>query len=116
MVQHSRPSGQAGPAVVSRREMLRHAGFGFGAWALLDLLNRDGLAGAARTSGAENPLAPRPAPLPARAKHVIFLFMQGGPSQIDTFDPKPLLNERHGEPLPESVVRGFQLQFTKSDA
>ncbi len=42
--------------------------------------------------------------------------MQGGPSHIDTFDPKPLLNERHGQPLPPSVVKGLQLQFTKMNA
>jgi uncharacterized protein (DUF1501 family) len=47
---------------------------------------------------------------------VISLFMQGGPSHIDTFDPKPLLRERHGQPLPPSVTKGLQLQFTKNDA
>jgi uncharacterized protein (DUF1501 family) len=47
---------------------------------------------------------------------VIFLFMQGGPSHIDTFDPKPLLNKMHGKPLPASVSKGLQLQFTKNDA
>ena len=120
MVQHSGPYGQAGPALVSRRDMLRNAGFGFGAWALLDLLTRDGLAGGAHAGltprRSQNPLAPRPAPLPARAKHVIFLFMQGGPSQVDTFDPKPLLNRLHGRPLPASVSQGLQLQFTHMDA
>jgi uncharacterized protein (DUF1501 family) len=47
---------------------------------------------------------------------VIFLFMQGGPSHIDTFDPKPLLNKLHGQPLPPSVSEGLQLRFTKGDA
>lgn len=92
-------------AMLTRREMLKRAGLGFGSWALLDLLEREGQAAAAR-----------PAHLPARAKHVIFLFMQGGPSQVDTFDPKPLLNKMDGQPLPESVARGLQLQFTKNDA
>jgi uncharacterized protein (DUF1501 family) len=95
---------------LSRREMLRHAGLGFGSWALLDLLTRDGL------RAADNPLHARPPHVPTRAKHVIFLFMQGGPSHLDTFDPKPLLNELHGEPLPASVTRGLRLQFTKNDA
>jgi uncharacterized protein (DUF1501 family) len=96
---------------VSRRAMLARAGLGFGAWALLDLLTRD------RALAAEsNPLAVRPPHFPARARRVIFLFMQGGPSQIDTFDPKPLLKQRHGEPLPPSVSGGLQLQFTKLDA
>jgi uncharacterized protein (DUF1501 family) len=94
--------------------MLRHAGFGFGAWALLDLLKRDGRLQAAGVP--ENPLAPKAAHIPGGAKHVIFLFMQGGPSHIDTFDPKPLLNERRGQPLPPSVTKGYQLQFTKMDA
>src|SRR5262249_10104356 len=93
----------------SRREMLCHAGLGFGAWALLDLMTREAAA-------ADNPLAPKRPPLPARAKHVIFLFMQGGPSHLDTFDPKPLLNRHQGEPLPPSLTKGLQLQFTKMDA
>jgi uncharacterized protein (DUF1501 family) len=89
--------------------MLCRAGLGFGAWALLDLMTRDAAA-------ADNPLAPKRPPLVARAKHVIFLFMQGGPSHIDTFDPKPLLNRHQGEPLPPSLTKGLQLQFTKMDA
>ena len=102
------------PPLISRRQMLLQAGFGFGAWALLDLLTRDGLAAAAPT--ASNPLSARPAHYPARAKHVIFLFMQGGPSHLDTFDPKPLLNKLHGQPLPPSFTEGLQLQFTHMDA
>src|SRR5262252_1043644 len=110
----ARPTDRAhppSPPLMSRREMLRCAGFGFGAWALLDLLARDGRLPAG--PAAENPLAAKEAHFPARARHVIFLFMQGGPSQIDTFDPKPLLNRLHGQPLPPSAVEGLQLQFTK---
>src|SRR5260370_20188294 len=94
--------------------MLRSAGLGFGAWALLDLLGRDGRLPAG--PAVENPLAAKAPPLPAKAKRVIFLFMQGGPNHIDTFDPKPLLTKLHGQPLPPSAVEGLQLQFTKSDA
>jgi hypothetical protein len=94
--------------------MLRHAGFGFGSWALLALLARDGRLSAA--PAPENPLAPKEPDFPAKAKRVISLFMQGGPSHIDTFDPKPLLNKLHGQPLPPSVTKGHQLQFTKPDA
>src|SRR6516165_8741319 len=79
--------------------------------AMLALLKHDGL-----RADEPDPLAPRPPHFRARAKHVIFLFMQGGPSHIDTFDPKPLLNRFHGRPLPPSVVQGHQLQFTHSDA
>ena len=97
--------------------MLTKAGFGFGAWALLDLLSRDSAAApSASTTGAANPLAAHPAHIPARAKHVVFLFMQGGPSQVDTFDPKPKLNELHGQPLPASLIKGLTLQFTHMDA
>jgi hypothetical protein len=98
---------------MTRREMLQRAGLGFGTWALLDLLTRSEIAVA---TSADNSLSPKPPHEPARAKHVIFLFMQGGPSQIDTFDPKPLLQKLHGQPLPASVSNGLQLQFTKGDA
>jgi hypothetical protein len=100
--------------LLSRREMLRQAGLGFGTWALLDLMARDRLPAA--ETPADNLLAARAPHFPARARHVIFLFMQGGPSHIDTFDPKPLLNKLHGRPLPPSAAEGLQLQFTKSDA
>jgi uncharacterized protein (DUF1501 family) len=91
--------------------MLRRAGLGFGTWALLDLLGRNKV-----LAGPDNSLVAKALHFPARAKHVIFLFMQGGPSHIDTFDPKPLLNKMHGQPLPASAVEGLQLQFTKTNA
>ena len=101
--------------------MLAQAGLGFGAWALLDLLRRDGLAAGVepKPGGVPppvNPLAAKPPHFPAAARHVIFLFMQGGPSHIDTFDPKPLLERRHGQPLPPSITQGLQLQFTQMNA
>ena len=86
----------------SRREFLQKAGLGFGMIAATDLLAR------------ENPLAARKPHFPAKADSVIFLFMHGGPSHIDTFDPKPLLNELHGQPVPESFG-SVDLQFTKVD-
>ena len=106
--------------IISRREMLRRAGLGFGSWALLDLLARDGFGksaiGIARSASPSNPLAPKPPHFPAKAQSVIFLFMQGGPSHIDTFDPKPILARMHGQPLPPSATEGLQLRFTKMDA
>ena len=101
--------------MMSRREILRQAGLGFGSWALLDLLARESRA-AETMAALPNPLARKVPHFPARAKSVIFLFMQGGPSQIDTFDPKPLLAKLHGQPLPPSATEGLQLQFTKMDA
>ncbi|MDB5290368.1 MAG: hypothetical protein JWL69_1609, partial [Phycisphaerales bacterium] len=68
---------------LSRRDMLRSAGCGFGYLALA------GLCAQASVAGATDPLAAKAPPMPARAKRVIFLFMQGGPSHVDTFDYKP---------------------------
>jgi uncharacterized protein (DUF1501 family) len=96
--------------------MLRRAGMGFGAWAVLDLLGRDSSSAASAATATVKPLAARPPQFPAHARSVIFLFMQGGPSQIDTFDPKPLLAKLDGQPLPPSATEGLQLQFTKTDA
>jgi hypothetical protein len=96
--------------------MLARTGLGFGTWALLDLMTREGKGAAPPARAAGNPLAAKPPHFPARAKRVIFLFMQGGPSHVDTFDPKPLLNKHHGKPLPASVAKDLQLQFTKGDA
>lgn len=76
----------------SRREALAHAACGFGSIALAGLLGD-------RAGGAVNPLAARPGHFAPRAKRVIFLFMQGGPSQVDTFDYKPLLAEQDGKQL-----------------
>ncbi|MEM9657260.1 MAG: DUF1501 domain-containing protein, partial [Planctomycetota bacterium] len=86
----------------SRREFLRRASNGFGAAALASLLHRE--------AGARSAELPRSAALaethhPASAKHVIFCFMSGGVSHIDSFDPKPKLVELHGEPMPVKVER-----------
>jgi hypothetical protein len=85
----------------NRRRFLRQAGGGFGTIALAALLARDGSLRAADTTS--RPLAPRPAHLVPRARRVIYLFMHGGPSHVDLFDPKPELIRRAGEPLPDSV-------------
>ena len=85
----------------SRRELLQRVGLGFGWLALLDLLRQDGLLRAQeRQHAPEDGLN-----LPAlgQAQSVIFLFMGGGPSQVDTFDPKPLLEKYHGKPFPAKV-------------
>src|SRR5579864_8441997 len=84
----------AGPRILtSRREILRRAGAGFGSLALSAIL--------ADEAGADNSLAARPPHFPGRARRVIFLFMPGGPSQVDTFDPKPRLTRDHGKPAPK---------------
>src|SRR6187397_106825 len=83
----------------SRRDFLSNAGAGFGALALGALLAGDGYAAAVK---GKNPLAPKPPHFPPKAKSVIFLFMEGGPSHIDLFDPKPELEKFAGQPLPSS--------------
>jgi hypothetical protein len=90
------------PLFSSRREFLFKAGGGFGALALAYLLDCDGLLPAAEPPPPGDPLAVRPPHHPARARAVIFLFMEGGPSHLDTFDPKPELQRRHGQRLPAS--------------
>ncbi len=88
------------PCGQTRREALWQVGGGFAGLALADLLARDGVF-SKTARGAEtslHPLAPRVSQFPAKAKHVVFLFMNGGPSQVDTFDPKPELTRLHGTP------------------
>ncbi len=83
----------------TRRQMLQAASAGFGYLAFVDLLARAG------TSGL-NPLAPKSGHHPPRAKRVIFLFMHGGPSHVDTFDYKPELIRRDGQELPFEPAKG----------
>ena len=78
----------------TRREFIRDSCCGFGGLALAALMH-------AQTPRSSNPLAPKLPPLPAKAKSVIFVFMAGGPSHIETFDPKPLLNELSGQSRPK---------------
>src|SRR5437762_3487918 len=86
--------------LLTRRELIFHAGAGFSGLALAHLLDREGLLAAAPGSDQRrNPLAPKQSHFRARAKSVIFLFMYGGPSQIDLFDPKPELARHHGQPM-----------------
>jgi hypothetical protein len=94
----------------SRRQLLQNCGAGFGGIALNDLLARTASAGQ-NSSAASNPLLSRPGHFPARAKRVIFLFMHGGPSHVDTFDYKPLLAKHDGQPLPFEKPR---IQFAQT--
>jgi uncharacterized protein (DUF1501 family) len=89
--------------LLSRRELLSRVGMGFGGLALAELLRTEQRASA----GTGGTLAATHHP--AKAKRVIYLFQSGGPSQLETFDYKPLLNERNGQPLPDSVRQGQRL-------
>jgi hypothetical protein len=88
-------------ALISRREALLRSGTGFGSLALADLMANESKAEVEKT----DPLAPKKSHYPSKAKHVVHLFMNGGPSQVDTFDPKPMLDKYHGKPLPETNLR-----------
>jgi hypothetical protein len=81
---------------MTRRDMLKFAGNGFG------MLGLAGVLAGAETGG---PLAPKPPHFPAKAKNVIFLFLNGGISQVDTFDPKPMLTKHDGEPMPGPKIK-----------
>src|SRR5690242_541546 len=85
---------------VSRRSLLRNSAVGFGSLALASLL-----ADESRAESSANPLAAKPPHFRPRAKRIIFVFMKGGPSHVDTFDPKPLLTRDDGKPLPFAKPR-----------
>lgn len=88
----------------TKREFLKNIGGGIGAMALGELL------------AAEDPMAPRAPHFAPKAKSVIFLFMEGAPSQMDLFDPKPALQKWHGQPLPASMTKDLKLAFIKPTA
>src|SRR5437868_3080636 len=110
---------------ISRRHWITQVGCGMGAWALLDLLEREGRldllraetdiksndVAAVESAHFANPLAAKPPHFAAKAKSVIFLMMAGGPSQMETFDPKPVLNQLAGQRMPESFGT-IPAQFT----
>ncbi|GDY09955.1 MAG: DUF1501 domain-containing protein [Planctomycetota bacterium] len=86
----------------SRRQLLRRCGTGFGTLGLAALLSEPDRVVA---DESVTPLAPKRPHFDAQAKHVVHLFMNGGPSHVDTFDPKPKLSEWHGKPLPAGNLR-----------
>ncbi len=88
------------PLALTRRQMLARTGCGFGMVALAEILAREALGATSDTARAARPYAVRSPHHPARAKRCIFLYMPGGPSHVDTFDPKPRLIEDDGKPLP----------------
>jgi hypothetical protein len=91
----------AGMFPLTRRDMLARCGTGLGMLALA-ALEADGTEVAPPPRPVLDPLAPKAPHFPGKAKHVVHFFMNGGPSQVDTFDPKPLLDKHHGKPLPTS--------------
>jgi hypothetical protein len=108
--------------MIARRYFLSQCRVGLGAMALGSLLAKDGVlnpAAAAEStarSRASDPLAPQPTHFPPKAKNIIFMFMAGGPSQLELFDPKPKLQELSGQQIPESFVKSKRFAFLKPDA
>ena len=92
-----------------RRTLLRKAGAGFGIVALADLLNRD-----AARAAPSGPFAPKPTHFPAKAKAVVWLFMEGAPSGVDLFDPKPALDKNDGKRIEIDVFNGNPGPLMKS--
>ena len=97
--------------IQSRRDFLSRCLAGMGTMALADLLHAEG-----RTAERSDPLAPKPPHFAPKAKNVIFLFQAGAPSQMDLFDPKPLLTKYHGQSLPPEMTEHLQLAFIKKNA
>lgn len=94
---------------ISRRQMLTQAANGFGAVALSSMLtDRIAIAG---NDAATDSITSKPTHFPAKAKHIIFLYMDGGPSQVDTFDPKPMLDKHHGKSPHEVIGKVEPTQF-----
>jgi len=105
-------------STISRRYFLSECSLGLGGMAMASLMNADAGAGvtAQGAAGDKGPLGPKPPHFPAKAKSVIFLFMGGGPSQLDLFDYKPTLKKYEGQEVPDSVLKGADLPFIEREA
>jgi hypothetical protein len=109
MEQHSRQQ--------ARRYFLGNSGYGVGALALASLLGSSSPASQGPDSAPlADPLAPKPPHFSPKAKRCIFIFLEGAPSQIDLYDPKPKLNELDGQPLPESMTKNVRFAFIKKES
>src|SRR5919109_945787 len=92
------------PCGKTRREFLWEVGGGFAGLALIDLLSREAQA------AEKSPFAVKAPHFPAKAKHAVFLFMNGAPSQVDTFDPKPALARHNGQPYKGELAVGSNMR------
>ncbi len=101
---HSRPTR-------TRREFIKDTFCGFGGLAFASILHAEEL----RNPSSKNPLAPRSPHFQPKAKSVIFIYMAGGPSHLESFDPKPLLNKLDGQPRPMEFGKA-EYQFVQDDA
>src|SRR5689334_16997223 len=98
----------------TRREFLKTSGVSLGSVALASLLERDAKAApVAKMPASRNPMAPKKPPLPAKAKHVIYLHLSGAPPQLDLYDYKPKLKELNMQPCPEELLKNARFAFIK---
>ena len=100
---------------ITRRHFFGRCGVGLGAIALNQLLGEDGFAAAGPKIDPAHPMAPRAPHFAPKAKRVIYLFMAGGPSQLDLFEDKPKLRELQGQPPPKSLMEGKRFAFLKGN-
>src|SRR5438552_3100312 len=98
---------------LTRRHFFSRCALGIGGLALASMLDEEKLRAAA-SAHSDNPMAPKPPHFPARAKNIIYLFMAGGPSQLELFDYKPKLVELHGQAIPQSFIEGKRFAFMGS--
>ncbi len=97
----------------TRRHFLQQCGLGLGSIALADLLRQEGFAGSASAAPKKDPLEAAPAHAAPKVKQVIYLFMAGGPSQLELFTDKPKLRELHNQVPPKSLMEGKRFAFLK---
>lgn len=102
------PQSHSEQTLLNRRRFFATGASGLGTLALASLLKEEGLL-ASETSAPQAHYAPK-------AKRCIYLFMEGGPSQMDLFDPKPKLNELDGQPMPESMLKDIKFAFIQKEA
>ena len=98
-----------------RRRFLTDTLSGAGAFALTHLLHSEGFSASRAAASDANPLAAQLSHFAPKAKNCIYIYLEGGPSQMDLFDPKPKLNELDGQPLPESMAEDVQFAFLQKE-
>ncbi len=101
---------------LDRRRFLSSGLAGAGAAALSSLLAADGVQAADSATSAHDPTLPRLSHIAPTAKRIIYIYLEGGPSQMDLFDPKPVLNKLDGQPLPESMLANVRFAFIKKES
>src|SRR6185503_11098774 len=95
---------------LTRRALFKEMGYGIGGLALANLLLENA---SAQTKKYQDPLVPKKPHFAPKAKNIIYLFMAGAPSQVDLFDPKPMLVKHNGEPCPEDIIKGERFAFIR---